>query len=54
MWKQWKQESTSKEKYIEAMKKDNRAAYQDKCKAEKKTFKYVMQICWHSVMEIRK
>ena len=43
LWKEWKQENTSKEKHLEAKKKVRRTVYQTKCKAENKRFGNVIQ-----------
>ena len=43
-WKDWKQEDTHKEKYLEAKKKARRTVYQAKCKAERKRFGNVLML----------
>ena len=42
IWEEWKQGNKSKEKYLEAKKKAKKAAYQAKCKAERKRFGNIM------------
>ena len=44
LWKEWKQENTSTENYLEAKKKARRAVYQSKRKPGRIRFRNVMQM----------